>query len=102
MVAVIVIGKLPAWVGVPAIVPVPTPAPPEVKVTPVGNTPACEMVGVGPPVDVILNVPATPTVNVALLALLTSGGAMFTGVNVVVADATLLNAAPLVAITEQV
>ena len=102
MVAVIVIGKLPACVGVPAILPIPVPAPPEVNNTPVGNAPACVIVGVGPPVDVILNVPATPTVNVALLALLTTGGAIFTGVNVVVADATLLNAAPLVAITEHV
>ena len=102
MVAVIVNEKAPACVGVPEIVPVPVPAPPDTKFTPIGNVPVCEIVGVGPPVDVILNVPAMPTVNVALLALLTTGGAIFTGVNDVGADAALLIAAAFVAITVQV
>ena len=102
MVAVIVNGKAPACVGVPEIVPVPVPAPPDTKFTPIGNVPVCEIVGVGPPVDVILNVPRVPTVNVVLLALLTTGGAIFTGVNDVGADAPLLIAAAFVAITVQV
>ena len=102
MVAVIVNGKVPACVGVPEIVPVPVPAPPDTKFTPIGNVPVCEIVGVGPPVDVILNVPSVPTVNVVLLALLTSGGAIFTGVNDVGPDAALLIAAAFVAITVQV
>ena len=37
--AVNVMLNVPAWVGVPLSVPVPALAPPEVKMTPVGNVP---------------------------------------------------------------
>ena len=44
------------------------------KVTPLGNTPVSVNVGVGNPVAVTVNVPAVPTVNVVLFALVMVGG----------------------------
>lgn len=43
------------------------------KVRPVGSVPVSVRVGVGVPVVVIENVPAVPTVNVVLLALVITG-----------------------------
>ena len=57
--------------GVPASVPVPLWL--SVKVRPVGSVPVSVRVGVGVPVVVIENVPAVPTVNVVLLALVITG-----------------------------
>jgi hypothetical protein len=45
-----------------------------VNVTPAGSVPVCETVGTGKPVVVTVNDPATPTVNVALVALVIAGG----------------------------
>ena len=44
-----------------------------VNVTPEGSAPDSERVGAGVPVAVTVNVPAVPTVNVALLALVIAG-----------------------------
>ena len=100
MVAVNVIGNVPACVGVPASVPVPEPAV-DAKLTPVGKAPVCVIVGVGPPVVVMVNVPAAATVKLAELALVMTGGAIFTGVKVVPAEGTLVPVT-LVAVTVQV
>ena len=62
--AVNVIEKVPPTVGVPASMPVAA-----VKVTPEGNAPDSDSVGVGEPVAVTVNDPAVPTVNVVLFAL---------------------------------
>ena len=43
------------------------------KVTPEGNAPDSDSVGVGVPVAVTLNVPPVPTVKVVLLALVMTG-----------------------------
>lgn len=67
-VAVMVNGKVPAAVGVPAS------TPPEVSVTPPGSALAVVKVGGGEPVAVTLNVPATPKVNVVAFALVNAGG----------------------------
>src|SRR5215472_4438532 len=50
---------------------------PGLNVTPLGNVPVSLNVGVGLPVAVTVNVPAVPTVNVVLLALVITG-AVFT------------------------
>lgn len=57
--------------GVPANVAVPFPL--SLKVTPPGSAPVSVSDGVGVPVVVTENVPATPTANVVLLALVTAG-----------------------------
>jgi hypothetical protein len=57
--------------GVPAIVAVPFPL--SVNPTPEGNAPLDASAGVGSPVVVTVNVPAWPTENVALLALVITG-----------------------------
>jgi hypothetical protein len=44
-----------------------------VKVTPLGSAPVSTKDGVGVPVVVTMNVPAAPTVNVVLLALVMAG-----------------------------
>ena len=46
------------------------------NVTPEGNAPDSDSVGVGVPVAVTLNVPATPTVKVVLEALVMEGAAV--------------------------
>jgi hypothetical protein len=66
LLAVKEIEKVPDSVGVPDR------TPPE-NVTPVGSVPASEIVGVGKPVAVTVNVPAAPVVNVVLLALVMAG-----------------------------
>ena len=43
------------------------------KVTPAGSAPVSEREGAGKPVAVTENVPAVPTVNVTLLALVIAG-----------------------------
>ena len=59
-------GKLPDCVGVP------DKTPPE-KLTPVGSVPVSEIVGVGKPVSVTVNVPSVPATKVVLLALVMAG-----------------------------
>lgn|SRR5215472_17838 len=59
--------------GVPESVPVPFPL--SLKVTPLGSAPVSVSDGVGVPVVVTENVPAVPTVNVLLLALVITGAA---------------------------
>jgi hypothetical protein len=59
--------------GVPLSVAVPFPL--LTKVTPLGNVPVSASVGVGDPVVVTVKLPAAPTVNVVLLALVIAGGA---------------------------
>jgi hypothetical protein len=43
------------------------------NVTPLGSAPVSVKVGVGVPVDVLVKLPAVPTVNVVLAALVTPG-----------------------------
>jgi hypothetical protein len=74
LVAVKVIGNVPAVEGVPLSTPVAA-----VNVTPPAKVPASVMLGVGVPVAVTVNEPTTPTVKVAPLALVNAGG-MFTPV----------------------
>src|SRR4051794_29924975 len=57
--------------GMPARVAVPLPL--SVSVTPVGSAPVLVRLAVGKPEDVTVNVPAAPTANVALFALVTAG-----------------------------
>ena len=57
--------------GVPAIVAVPLPL--SLKVTGLGNDPDSVRVGVGEPVVVTVKLPAVPTLNVVLLALVIVG-----------------------------
>jgi hypothetical protein len=101
-IAVSVIGKVPAVVGVPVSVAVPVAIPP-VNVTPVGSAPVCVIVGLGPPEAVMLNVAiAVPTVSAGtIFDEVKAGGAMLTGVTMTVVDAALLPCA-FVAMTEQV
>jgi hypothetical protein len=65
-----VMGKTPAVPepGVPLSNPVPV-----LKVIPDGSGPDSDRVGVGDPVAVIVNDPGTPTVKVALFALVMAG-----------------------------
>jgi len=60
--------------GIPLRVPVPLWL--STKVTPLGSAPISVRVGVGVPVVVTENVPAAPTVNVVLLALVIAGAAL--------------------------
>ena len=64
--------------GVPLSVAVPLPL--LTNVTPLGSVPVCVSVGVGVPVVVTVKLPAVPTVNVVLLALVIAGAvcAVFT------------------------
>jgi hypothetical protein len=48
------------------------------NVTPLGSAPVSVRVGVGDPVVVTVKLPAVPTVNVVLAALVIAGGAWFT------------------------
>ena len=61
LVAVKVMGKVPAWVGVPVSLP-------PVKLTPVGRVPDSVMVGVGVPLAVGVKLLAAPSVKLALSA----------------------------------
>ena len=93
----------PAVVGVPVIVAVPELAAPAVKVKPDGAAPA-EIVGVGVPVAVMLNVGiAVPTLPESVAGLVKAGGTgVGDGVNALLgAEATLVPPA-LVAVTVQV
>jgi len=56
-----------------------------VNVTPVGNAPVSLKVGLGVPVAVTVNVPAVPTVNVVLLALVITGAVFTVSVKLCVA-----------------
>ena len=69
MVAVNVIGNVPAVEGVPLSTPVAA-----ANVTPPGKVPASASVGVGVPVAVTVKDPVTPTVKLVLLALVKAGG----------------------------
>src|SRR5580704_10474072 len=88
LVAVMVIGKLPLWVGVPES----TPA--AVNVTPVGRGPVSLKVGAGLPVAVTVKLPAVPWVKVALLPEVMVGGAFTVRVKLWVA----FGETPLVAV----
>ena len=57
--------------GVPLNVPVPFPL--SLNVTPLGSAPVSVSVGVGAPVVVTVKLPAVPTVNVVVFALVTAG-----------------------------
>ncbi len=61
----------PLAVGVPPRVPVPFPL--SVNVTPVGSAPFSNRVGIGNPVAITMNVPAEPTLNVALFPVVIVG-----------------------------
>jgi hypothetical protein len=91
-----VIGNVPAAVGVPESVP------PELRVTPAGRLPAVTAkVGAGKPVAVTVKVPGVLNVKVVLLALVITGGVgAGDGVTFTAADAALEPVA-LVATTEQ-
>src|SRR5712692_9055074 len=69
--AVNVMANVPDAVGVPLSVPVPLPL--LRNVTPAGKVPLSVMLGVGDPLVVTLNVPATPTWKVAAFALVNAG-----------------------------
>ena len=70
--AVMVIGKVPPTVGVPASVAVPLPL--SWNVTPAGSAPVSVSAGVGKPPEVVtVNVPAWPTVKVVWSALVITG-----------------------------
>ena len=73
LLAVNVMGYVPLVpaAGVPASMPVPGPINP--NDTPAGSVPVSLSVGVGKPVVVTVNVPAAPTENVVLLALVMAG-----------------------------
>ena len=60
--------NVPLTVGVPLNTPVAA-----VNVTPFGNAPDSDSVGVGKPVAVTVKDPRDPTVNVVLLALVMAG-----------------------------
>ena len=64
---------------------VPERTPAALNVTPLGRTPDSEKVGVGFPVAVTVNVPAVPTINVVLFALVMAGA---TGPNEVLKPTT--------------
>jgi hypothetical protein len=82
--AVIVIGYVPPVLapGVPARIPVAA-----VKVTPAGRVPVTLKVGAGVPVAVTVKVPAVPTVNVVVPALVIVGGWLTVNVKLWVAFA---------------
>ena len=69
LVAVSVIGKLPACVGVPE-------STPPLNVTPLGSVPDSVMTGVGDPLAVGVNVPAAPSVKVVDDADVNAAGAL--------------------------
>src|SRR6266850_42883 len=69
--------------GVPLSFPVPFPL--STNVTPLGNAPVSLRVGLGVPVAVTVNVPAVPTVNVVLLALVITGAVFTVSVKLCVA-----------------
>ena len=68
-----VIGKLPAAPGVPAMVAVPSPL--STRVTPEGRAPVSVMAAVGFPVEVTENVPGEPWVKLELDPLVMAGAA---------------------------
>ena len=71
LLAVMVIGKLPAAPGVPARVAVPLPL--SVNVTPLGSAPVLLRLAVGVAVVVTVNVSGAPNANVVLFALVNVG-----------------------------
>src|SRR6202000_2678026 len=78
--------------GVPARVAVPLPL--SVKAMPAGRAPLSDRVAVGKPVVVTVNVPAVPTRNVVLLALVMAGASSTVSVKVW----TAFGRAPLAAV----
>ena len=68
LVAVMVIGNVPAWVGVPESTPVVL-----LRVTPVGSAPVSLKVGAGDPVAVTVKVPGLLFVNVVVFAEVIAG-----------------------------
>jgi len=71
LLALMVMEKLPMPVGVPLSVAVPFPL--LVNVTLLGKVPTLLSVGAGVPVVVTVKLPAVPTTNVVLLALVIAG-----------------------------
>jgi len=59
------------------------------NVTPLGNAPDSLNVGAGLPVVVTVKLPAVPTVNVVLLALVIAGGVVFVTISMNVCTALL-------------
>ena len=80
LLAVMVIGELPAAAAIPEIVAVPFPL--SVKFTPPGKAPVLLKAAVGLPVDVTVKVPLVPAVNVTLFALVIAGACTKTTLNV--------------------
>jgi hypothetical protein len=93
-VAVKVIRNVPLAVGVPLSTLVVG-----LKVTPPGSAPFSLQIGVGVPVAVIAKLPAVPTVNVVLLALVIAGACVTTGVEFTVSVALPLVMLPTVLLT---
>ncbi len=82
--------------GVPPNVPVPFPL--STNVTPDGSAPVRVMAATGNPVVVTANVPATPTVNVVALALVTAGAWLTVSVKAcVLSGRTLFEAVNVIA-----
>ena len=79
LLAVMVIGKLPAAAAVPERVAVPSPL--SVNVTPEGRLPVSLSEAVGLPVEVTVKVPADPAVKVVLEPLVMAGAALTVRVN---------------------
>ena len=92
LLAVIVTVYVPAAPdGVPPSVPLPFPL--SLNVTPLGSVPVSVRDGVGVPVVVTVKLPAVPTVNVVLVALVITGAKFTTNVKV-----WLIVPAPLLAV----
>src|SRR5215467_547241 len=79
--------------GMPTRAAVPLPL--STKLTPGGSAPVADSAGTGRPVVVTLKFANTPTMNVALLALVNTGGALTTTVKLCVA----LGSVPLLAVS---
>src|SRR5690348_2799404 len=89
LLAVMVIGKVPVAVAVPLRVAVPLPL--SWNVTPLGSAPASVSEGVGVPVAVKMKLPATPEVNVVLLALVIVGATPVTPFEVRIATICMIH-----------
>ncbi len=74
LLAVNVMKNLPLVPDAGVLFSVPVPFPLSVRVTPLGSVPVLLRLGAGKPVVVTVNVPAAPTVNAVLLALVMAGG----------------------------
>ena len=94
LLAVMVIGELPAAAAVPEIVAVPFPL--SVKFTPPGKAPVLLTAAAGLPVVVTVNVPLVPAVKVTLFALVIAGAC--TKTTLTVKDCVAFGETPLFAV----